>query len=161
MAKLQKTKLQAMVPVREQELVWVLQLQMLLKVLQLRRLQLRRLQLRRLQPVLRLLHLQLPRLQLRRLQLRRLQPVLQLRRLRPVLQLPHLQLRRLQQLHVALRRLQLHHPPATPRRLQLFQVWQRVLQVLRLVVHIVVAMTLCSTSRCGVRHGQRHKLLRL
>eukprot|EP01046_Picozoa_sp_COSAG06_P101352 COSAG06_NODE_47495_length_338_cov_4.753138_1_plen_94_part_10 len=47
MAKLQKTKLQAMVPVREQELVWVLQ--MLLKVLQLRRLQLRRLQLRRLQ----------------------------------------------------------------------------------------------------------------
>ena len=77
MAKLQKTKLQAMVPVREQELVWVLQLQMLLKVLQLRRLQLRRLQLRRLQPVLRLLHLQLPRLQLRRLQLRRLQPVVQ------------------------------------------------------------------------------------
>ena len=114
MAKLQKTKLQAMVPVREQELVWVLQLQMLLKVLQLRRLQLRR-----------------------------------------------LQLRRLQQLHVALRRLQLHHPPATPRRLQLFQVWQRVLQVLRFVVHIVVAMTLCSTSRCGVRHGQRHKLLTL
>ena len=135
-----------MVPVREQELVWVLQLQMLSKVLQLRRLQLRRLQLRRLQPVLRLLHLQLPRLQLRRLQLRRLQPVLQLRRLRPVLQLPHLQLRRLQQLHVALRRLQLHHPPATPRRLQL---------------DIVVAMTLCSTSRCGVRHGQRHKLLTL
>jgi len=159
MAKLQKTKLQAMVPVREQELVWVLQ--MLLKVLQLRRLQLRRLQLRRLQPVLRLLHLQLPRLQLRRLQLRRLQPVLQLRRLRPVLQLPHLQLRRLQLRRLQLRRLQLHHPPATPRRLQLFQVWQRVLQVLRFVVHIVVAMTLCSTSRCGVRHGQRHKLLRL
>jgi len=154
MAKLQKTKLQAMVPVREQELVWVLQ--MLLKVLQLRRLQLRRLQLRRLQPVLWLLHLQL-----RRLQLRRLQPVLQLRRLRPVLQLPHLQLRRLQLRRLQLRRLQLHHPPATPRRLQLFQVWQRVLQVLRFVVHIVVAMTLCSTSRCGVRHGQRHKLLRL
>lgn len=112
MAKLQKTKLQAMVPVWDQELMWVLQ--MLLKVLQLRRLQLRR-----------------------------------------------LQLRRLQQLHVALRRLQLHHPPATPRRLQLFQVWQRVLQVLRFVVHIVVAVTLCSTRRCGVRHGQRHKLLRL